>query len=96
MAAGDSRFVELRLPPPPPPPPPPAPGTVRWIDPSGVVVDTAGNPVESATVVLSASDTIEGPFEPVPEGSEVMSPDNRANPDVTDAAGGFRWDVIAG
>ncbi|MDP1806637.1 MAG: hypothetical protein Q8K72_15780, partial [Acidimicrobiales bacterium] len=32
----------------------------------------------------------------VPDGSAIMSPSNRKNPDVTDAFGHFGWDVIAG
>ena len=37
-----------------------------------------------------------GSFVLVPDGSAIMSPVNRANPDVTDAAGHFGWDVITG
>ena len=32
----------------------------------------------------------------VPNGSAVMSPANRINPDTTSAAGIFGWDAIAG
>lgn len=49
-----------------------------------------------ATVTLLRSDTSAGPFEQVPDGSAIMSPSNRTNPDVTDATGHFGWDVIAG
>ena len=32
----------------------------------------------------------------VPDGSAIMAPTNRANPDTTDSAGHFGWDVITG
>ncbi len=67
-----------------------------YIDPSGVVVDTASNPVVSATVTLWRSDAIGGPFTQVPNGDAIMSPANRTNPDFTDGVGHFGWDVIAG
>jgi hypothetical protein len=67
-----------------------------YIDPSGVVKDTAGNPVEEATVTLYRSASPSGPFFPVPDRSAVMSPSNRRNPDLTNAAGRFGWDVVAG
>jgi hypothetical protein len=67
-----------------------------YIDPSGNVLTLAGNPVPDAVVTLFRSDSETGPFEPVLDGSAVMSPGNRANPDLTDAAGHFGWDVIAG
>ncbi|MEW6270603.1 MAG: carboxypeptidase-like regulatory domain-containing protein [Thermodesulfobacteriota bacterium] len=67
-----------------------------YIDPSGVVQDTFGNPVAGATVTLFRSSTgLPGTFVEVPDGSAVMSPSNRTNPDTTDAAGRFGWDVIA-
>lgn len=67
-----------------------------YIDPSGVVKDTNGNPVENATVTLFRSDSEIGPFTQVPDGDAIMSPTNRTNPDSTDAQGLFGWDVIAG
>jgi VCBS repeat-containing protein len=76
-----------------------------YIDPSGFVRDTNGAPIEGATVKLYRSDSSAGPFELVPDGSAIMSPSNRANPDITDEedpdtpaeeAGHFGWDVIAG
>ena len=66
-------------------------------DPSGNVVDQFGDPIEGATVTLLRSDGDEtGPFSVVPDGSFIMSPANRTNPDLTDAFGHFGWDVIAG
>jgi HYR domain/Nidogen-like len=66
-----------------------------YIDPSGTVVDQNGHPVGGATVTLYRADD-SGTFSPVPDGSAIMSPANRHNPDTTDAAGHFGWDVIAG
>jgi hypothetical protein len=67
-----------------------------WIDPSGVVVNTNGEPVPDATMTLYRADVISGPFDIVVSGSAVMSPGNRDNPMQTDTAGLFGWDVIAG
>jgi hypothetical protein len=67
-----------------------------YIDPSGVVVDPAGNPVPDAQVTLYRSASQQGPFFSVPRDSAVMSPDNRRNPDRTDDNGHFGWDVVAG
>lgn len=67
-----------------------------YIDPSGHVRDSAGAPVVGATVELLRSANPAGPFAPVPDGSAVMSPSNRTNPDLTDADGHFGWDVVAG
>lgn len=77
--------------------PDPAPVEIDvYIDPSGNVVDTEGNPVEGATVTLLRSDTEAGPFDLVPDGSEIMSPENRTNPDLTDATGYFGWLTVPG
>lgn len=67
-----------------------------YIDPSGIVTDQYGRPIDGATVTLSRSDTVEGSFVDVPDGSDIMSPSNRSNPSITDATGYFRWDVQAG
>lgn len=67
-----------------------------YIDPSGVVKDTNGNPVENAIVTLFRSDSSTGPFTVVPGGDAIMSPTNRVNPDTTNNQGLFGWDVIAG
>jgi hypothetical protein len=67
-----------------------------YIDPSGFVRTVAGDPIAGATVTLFRSDASTGPFEIVPDGSAVMSPSNRTNPDQTDAEGHFGWDVVAG
>jgi hypothetical protein len=67
-----------------------------YIDPSGNVVTTTGQPIVGATVTLLRSDSSSGPFTQVPDGSAIMSPANRTNPDTTDADGHFGWDVIAG
>jgi hypothetical protein len=67
-----------------------------YIDPSGVVRTLSGVPIRDAVVTLFRSDSPTGPFEQVPDGSAIMSPSNRDNPDQTDADGFFRWDVISG
>lgn len=67
-----------------------------YIDPSGTVVDQIGNTIAGATVTLLRSDSSIGPFVAVPDGSGIMSPANRSNPDSTDSDGHFGWDVIAG
>jgi hypothetical protein len=67
-----------------------------YIDPSGVVKTTAGTPIAGATVTLFNSDSASGTFTQVANGSGIMSPANRNNPDITDATGHFGWDVIAG
>ncbi len=67
-----------------------------YIDPSGIVKDTNGNPVEGATVTLYRSDSLAGPFDVVPDGSAIMDISNRVNPFTTGTQGLFGWDVIAG
>lgn len=67
-----------------------------YIDPSGVVTDQYGRPQQGASVTLSRSDTQAGEYTVVPNGSDIMSPSNRANPSTTDNTGYFRWDVRNG
>jgi hypothetical protein len=67
-----------------------------YVDPSGTVVDTSGNPVGGAQVTLLAASAPPGPYVPVPDGSAVMSQGNRANPSTTGASGIFGWDALAG
>ncbi len=67
-----------------------------YIDPSGNVTDTQGQPVSGATVTLYRADTAAGPFEVVPDGSTVMSAENRTNPDLTDETGYFGWLTVPG
>ena len=72
------------------------PFDVMYIDPSGTVLDTDGQPIKGAKVVLQHSDSADGPFTDVPDGSDIMSPANRVNPWITGPDGGFKWDVVAG
>jgi hypothetical protein len=67
-----------------------------YIDPSGLVKTVDGAPIPEAKVTLLRSDKSTGPFAPVPDGSTLMSPTNRRNPDFTDSAGHFGWNVSAG
>lgn len=67
-----------------------------YIDPSGFVRSVNGAVITGATVTLYRADSPAGPFVQVPDGSAIMSPSNRRNPDLTDANGHFGWDVIAG
>ncbi len=65
-----------------------------YIDPSGTVQDTNGNPLSGASVTLQQSSSVEGPFSSVPAGSTVMIPS--VNPETTAADGQFDWEVLAG
>ncbi|HYO68001.1 MAG TPA: HYR domain-containing protein [Archangium sp.] len=67
-----------------------------YIDPSGHVRNTNGNPIRGAKVTLYRSDYPQGPFEVVPNGSAIMSPANRTNPMYSDERGYFGWDTLAG
>lgn len=67
-----------------------------YIDPSGFVRTTLGAPVPGATVTLLRTDDASGAFGAVPNGSTIMSPSNRSNPDRSRADGTFGWDVVAG
>lgn len=67
-----------------------------WIDPAGVVVDQDGKPLVGAKVTLYRSNTANGTFTAVPNGSEIMSPKNRRNPSYAGQYGNFAWDVTAG
>ena len=69
---------------------------IVYSDPSGVVVDQNGKPVAGATVTLLTAPSANGPFTAVPNGSPLMSPENRRNSDTTAADGTFGWDVVAG
>ena len=75
---------------------PDPPEFTGWIDPSGLVLTTTGQPISGATVTLFRSDTPNGTFTQVPSGSAIMSPGNRVNPMLSYADGYFGWDVIAG
>jgi len=67
-----------------------------YIDPSGKVLDTNGNPIAGATVTLLRSNSPNGPFVQLPNNSSEMSPGNRVNPGITAQDGSFGWDVVAG
>jgi hypothetical protein len=67
-----------------------------YIDPSGWVLTLHDVPLPGARVTLFRSESALGPFAQVPDGSALMSPENRRNPDHTDTAGHFHWDTVAG
>lgn len=67
-----------------------------YVDPSGVVKTVEGEPLIGATVTLYRSDANTGPFTIVPDGSDIMAPYNRNNPDTTRTGGAFGWDVVTG
>jgi cysteine-rich repeat protein len=67
-----------------------------YIDPSGYTRYVGGDAAVGATVVLFKGPSLSGPWTQVPNGSAIMSPKNRTNPDLSDAEGHFGWDVIAG
>jgi hypothetical protein len=71
-----------------------------YVDPSGTVTGTTAGgttaPLAGATATLESSTSATGPFSPVPTGSDVMSPGNRTNPQVTDALGEFAWTTLPG
>jgi cellulase/cellobiase CelA1 len=65
-----------------------------YIDPSGIVKNTKGEPIDSATVTLYRMTN--GVYTAVPNGSTIMAPYNRRNPDTSGEMGTFGWDVQAG
>lgn len=67
-----------------------------YYDPSGIVQSSTGIPLAGAQVVLLSSLSASGTFAQVPNGSTVMSPSNRRNPDRTDSLGTFGWDTLPG
>ena len=67
-----------------------------YIDPSGNVRTVDGRAIVGARVTLYRAESPAGPFTIVPNGSTIMSPSNRTNPDLTNGEGHFGWDVIAG
>ncbi|WP_030442892.1 Ig-like domain repeat protein [Actinoplanes subtropicus] len=68
-------------------------GFSEKIDPSGTVVDSRGTPVAGSTVTL-LSRNASGGFDPVPNGSDRISPTD--NPETTGDGGAFHWDAVAG
>jgi hypothetical protein len=71
----------------------------QYVDPSGTVYAKTEHgpvPLAGATVTLEQGFEPGGPLYAVPNGSLVMSPANRVNPDETDGDGTFGWDVLGG
>jgi hypothetical protein len=67
-----------------------------YVDPSGTLKDVLGRPIDGARVTLYAFDPVTLSLIAVPVGDARLSPANQENPDLTDAAGHFGWDVAAG
>jgi hypothetical protein len=67
-----------------------------YIDPSGRILDQYGRPVAGASVTLMRSDAEAGPFTAVPDGSTIMSPDNRVNPMLSGPDGHYGWLTVPG
>jgi hypothetical protein len=68
-----------------------------YVDPSGVVTNSNnGQPIQGATVTLYIGESPTGPFTVVPNGSTILSPSNRRNPDLTSNSGYYGWDVADG
>jgi hypothetical protein len=65
-----------------------------WIDPSGTVLDTSGNPIEGATATLLEQPLAGPPFTPVEPSSGAIEP--AENPQTTKASGQFDWNALAG
>lgn len=64
-----------------------------WVDPSGTVVDTTGNPLAGATATILSEQPGGTSFAPVPAGGSI-SP--AVNPETTGSSGGFDWLALAG
>jgi hypothetical protein len=70
-------------------------GAEIWLDPSGVVVNQYGAPLEGAELSLLRSDeSDDGGFAMAEPGAHFAA--SQANPQVTGADGVFEWDVLAG
>ncbi len=65
-----------------------------WIDPSGTVLDTSGNPIAGATATLLERPLAGPPFTPVEPSSGAIEP--AENPETTKASGQFDWNALAG
>lgn len=70
------------------------PNADAYIDPSGTVLDTNGNPVTGATVTILRGDTAAGPFTALDPTKPGIEP--AVNPQTTGSDGVFDWDVYAG
>jgi hypothetical protein len=64
-----------------------------FVDPSGTVVDTTGNPIAGATATLLGQ-AGGGSYQRVDPASGSIEP--VTNPETTDSAGAFDWEALAG
>ncbi len=68
-----------------------------YVNPAVKVVSAGGaRPVSGATVTLLRADSADQPFELLAEGSDFLSPGNRANPALTTGNGHNGWNMRAG
>jgi Bacterial Ig-like domain (group 3)/IPT/TIG domain/Concanavalin A-like lectin/glucanases superfamily len=65
-----------------------------WIDPSGTVVDTTGNPIQGAEATLLGEVSGTGAFAALEPSGGAIEP--AENPEQTSASGQFDWDALAG
>jgi hypothetical protein len=65
-----------------------------FIDPSGTIVDTQGNPISGATATLLEQPLASGPFTQVEASSGAIEP--AENPETTKTSGQFDWNALAG
>jgi hypothetical protein len=64
-----------------------------WVDPSGTIVDTTGNPLPGASASILSKQPAGSSFVPVPAGGSISPP---INPETTGPSGGFDWLALAG
>lgn len=74
---------------------------IGYYDPSGIIYNQLGEPIAAEVTLLYSSTKVTDPYDStlqvVPDGSLIMSPDNRQNPVQTvDGVGYYGWDTIPG
>jgi hypothetical protein len=74
----------------------PGGGGGGYVDPSGLIVTKGGAPLAGARVTLLHRASKDAALTAVPDGSAIMSPANRRNPDRSGPGGQFGWDVLPG
>lgn len=67
-----------------------------YVDRTGTLKDLNNLPIEGATISLYSYDPLTTALSLVPADSPLLSPVNQVNPDLTDSAGHFGWDMADG